>query len=150
MHLRSSSLYRDYPYPFSFIKSRRTPLELNCWDPYPSSEREIIFRRRLFTFSIKCNIKQFHVVVMQKRQRNLQKIWCTCKGVVLPSKPFCFFFCLTPSFSCLFVYIVKGLLKLWVTSAKALTLWNAFWCTNQWSSLTREENMLVMSSRTAA
>ena len=41
-----------------------SPPELNCQDPYPSSRREIKFRRRLFTSSIKCNIKQFHVVVM--------------------------------------------------------------------------------------
>ena len=38
-----------------------------------SSEREIKFYGSLFTCSIKCNIKQFHVVVIQKRQRNLQK-----------------------------------------------------------------------------
>ena len=37
------------------------------------SEREVKFYGSLFTCSIKCNIKQFHVVVIQKRQRNLQK-----------------------------------------------------------------------------
>ena len=37
------------------------------------ASREIKFRRRLFKSSIKCNIKRFHVAVMQKRERNLQK-----------------------------------------------------------------------------
>ena len=40
---------------------------------YPSSEREIKFRCRLFMSSIKCKIRQFHVEVVQKRQRNVQK-----------------------------------------------------------------------------
>ena len=31
------------------------------------------FRRRLLTFSLKGKIRQFHVVVVQKRQRNKQK-----------------------------------------------------------------------------
>ena len=35
-----------------------------------------------------------------------------------PLNPFVFF-CLTPSFSCLFVYIVKGLLKLWAYLRKS-------------------------------
>ena len=42
--------------------------------PYPSSGiREIKFRRGLFTFSTKREIRHFHVVVAQKRQRNVQK-----------------------------------------------------------------------------
>ena len=40
--------------------------------PYPSSGREIKFRRGLFTFSTKREIRHFHVVVAQKR-RNVQK-----------------------------------------------------------------------------
>ena len=39
---------------------------------YPSSEREIKFRRRLFTSPVKCKIRQFHVEVVQERQRNVQ------------------------------------------------------------------------------
>ena len=39
---------------------------------YPGSEREIKFRRRLFTSSVKCRIRQFHVEVVQERQRNVQ------------------------------------------------------------------------------
>ena len=41
--------------------------------PYPCSGREIKFRRGLFTFSTKREIRHFHVVVAQKRQRNVQK-----------------------------------------------------------------------------
>ena len=52
--------------PIFFTKTRRTVLELNSLDPYQSSEREIKFRGRLFTSSIKCKIGQFHVVVVQK------------------------------------------------------------------------------------
>lgn len=48
----------------------------------------MIFRHRLFTSSIKLKIKQFHIVVVRKLQRNVQKKVCyTCKAVVLPTKP---------------------------------------------------------------
>ena len=40
-----------------FVKCRRTLMELNCEGPYPSSEREIKFRRCLFTHSIKREIR---------------------------------------------------------------------------------------------
>ena len=36
----------------------------------------------MFTLSIKWEIRQFHVVIVQWRQRNLQKAWCTCIVVV--------------------------------------------------------------------
>ena len=68
--------------PTYFDKCRRTLQKLNSKGPYPSSEREIKFRRCLFTFSIKREIRHFHVVVVQKRQRNVQKSvmhvqsWC--------------------------------------------------------------------------
>ena len=51
----------------------RNLLELNSEEPHPSSERERKFRCCLFTFSIRHGIRQFHVVVLQKRQRNVQK-----------------------------------------------------------------------------
>ena len=70
--LRSFSLYSDYSYK-NFVKCRRTLLKLNFKGPYPSSEREIKFRRCLFTSSIKHEIRHFHVVVVQKRERNVQK-----------------------------------------------------------------------------
>ena len=55
--------------PTYFVKCRRTLLELNFKGPYSSSEREIKFRRCLFTSSIKREIRHFHVVVVQKRAK---------------------------------------------------------------------------------
>ena len=60
--------------------------------PYPSSEREIKFRRCLFTSSIKHEIRHFYVVVVQKRERNVQKK-CDARAKLLFSyKTYCFFF----------------------------------------------------------
>ena len=39
---------------------------------------------------IKHDIRHFHVVVVQKRKRNVQKVSCTCKVVVSPMKPIAF------------------------------------------------------------
>ena len=58
--------------PTYFVKCRRTLLELNSYGPYPSTEREIKFRRCLFTSSIKRQIRQ-HVVVVQKRAKKCTK-----------------------------------------------------------------------------
>ena len=56
--------------------------------PYRSSKRETNFRRCLFTFSIKCEIRHYQVVVVQKRQSSAPKMErCTCKVVVLLIKP---------------------------------------------------------------
>ena len=55
-----------------FVERTRTLLNLNSKGPYSSSESKIKFLRCLFTFSIKHEIRHFHVVV-QKRQRNVQK-----------------------------------------------------------------------------
>ena len=41
-----------------------------------------LFVNRLFTLSIKREIRQFYVVVLKWPQRNLQKAWCTCRVVV--------------------------------------------------------------------
>ena len=49
--------------------SRWVPLK----GPDSSSEREIKFRRCLFTSSVKREIRHFKVVVVQKRKRNVQK-----------------------------------------------------------------------------
>ena len=73
-------------------KCKQTLLRLNSKGPYPSSEREIKFRRCLFTFSIKRKIRHLHVVVVLKQQKNVQKVWCTCKVVVLLIKPFLLLF----------------------------------------------------------
>ena len=60
------------------VKYRRISLELISWGPHSGLKRERKIRRRLFTSFIKRNITHFHVVVVQWRQRNEQKEWCTC------------------------------------------------------------------------
>ena len=55
------------------VKCRRTLLKLNFKASYPSSEKQIKSRRCLFTFSTKREFRHFHVVVVQKRQGNVQK-----------------------------------------------------------------------------
>ena len=67
----------------------RTFLGLNSQEPYPSSLKRK-FRRRLLTSSRKIEIRNFHVVVVQWRQKDVQKSWCTCRHVVLPIKPIAF------------------------------------------------------------
>ena len=62
----------------NFVKCRRTLLRLNSWEPYPGSEREGKFRRRLCTSSVHREIRHFHVVVVQWRQRNVQKSVQNC------------------------------------------------------------------------
>ena len=56
-------------------------MNLNSKGPFPSSGREIKFRSA-YTFSIKREIKGIHAVVVQKRQRNVQKSVNTCEVVV--------------------------------------------------------------------
>ena len=57
-----------------------------------SLERERTIRRRLFTSSIKCKITHFYVVIVQGRQRNVQKgvplFWRSrCLRCLLPTRP---------------------------------------------------------------
>ena len=59
-----------------FVKCKRNLLELNSEGKYPNSKREIKFRRCLFTYSIKGEIRHFQVVVVQKRAKK-----CTKKGL---------------------------------------------------------------------
>ena len=50
---------------------------------YLNSEKRKGNRFLVHTSSIKRAIRKFHVAVVQRRQRNVQKAWCTCKDVVL-------------------------------------------------------------------
>ena len=65
------SLYRLF-LPTYFVNCRRTLMKLNFKGPNSSSEREKKFRRCLFTSSIKREMRHFHVVIVQKRERNVQ------------------------------------------------------------------------------
>ena len=58
-------------------------LDLNSKGLYQSSGKEKESCCLVFPFSTKREIKQFHVVVVRRRQRNVQKAWCTCKVVGL-------------------------------------------------------------------
>ena len=62
--------------PNYFFNRRRTLLELNSYEPYPNSERNSKFHRCLeilFTLSIIRKIRHFQDVVVQTRQRNVEK-----------------------------------------------------------------------------
>ena len=59
--------------PTYFVECRRTILELNSQAPYPSTVREIKFRRCLFTSLVKREISYVHVVVVQKRAEKCTK-----------------------------------------------------------------------------
>ena len=56
-------LYTHYSNFIYFVKCKRTLFEQNSYQPYSSSERERKFMRRLFTSSIKREIRNFHVVL---------------------------------------------------------------------------------------
>ena len=68
---RSFSLYRDNSYLLSRLYAN--PPTFESKRPYSSSESEITFRRCLFTFSVKQEIRHFHAVVVQNRERNVKK-----------------------------------------------------------------------------
>ena len=73
----------------NFVKCRWTLLKLNSYEPYPTSERERKFHRRLCTSPVKREIRHFHGVVVHWGQRKVQKsvMW---KVVVLVIKPIAF------------------------------------------------------------
>ena len=56
-----------------FVKCWQIFLELNSKRLYQSSGKENESRCLVFTSSTKREIRQFHVVVVQRRQRNVQK-----------------------------------------------------------------------------
>ena len=70
-----------------FVKCWWTFLELNSKGLYRRSRKEKESRCLVFT-SCQREIRHLHVIVMQKRQRNVpKKTWCTCKFVVLLIEP---------------------------------------------------------------
>ena len=61
------------PYFFQFVKCRQFFLELNPKRLYRSSEKAKEIPCLVFTSSRKRELRQFHVVVVQQRQMNVQK-----------------------------------------------------------------------------
>ena len=87
VNLRSSSLSRLLP-PVYVIKSRRTPrVEVECQGSLPKCRKRNKILSHLFTPSLKCKIMQFHVEIVQKRQRNIQKSVMPVQSCRFPSKP---------------------------------------------------------------
>ena len=87
--------------------------------------------------SIKCNIGQFHVVVVQKTAKKcMKKVWCTCEVVVLPSKPsgfffvvvvsFCFLFCCCCCCCCFFDVLVAMVSKNRKVRISKVAIWSFF------------------------
>ena len=74
------------------VKCGRISLELISWGRDSSFERERKVRRHLFTFSINREIRHFHVVVVQWRQRNVQKTVLHVQSCCFANQTF-FFFC---------------------------------------------------------
>ena len=103
-----------------FFKAWQIFLELNSRKLYRSSGKGKEKRCLGYTSSTEREIRHFHVVVLQWRQRNVQRVWCTCKVSVLPLP------LLSPS--CLFklsnnIYIsVMQVIRLAVTSLNILLL----------------------------
>ena len=68
MNLRSFSLIREFSYPFTLSN-----VDLNSWERFPISEREMKFCPCLFMVSMKREIRNFYDSVVQKQLRNVQK-----------------------------------------------------------------------------
>ena len=114
VNLRSFSLYRDYFYLLTLSNVGEPSWSwIPCKEPYPSSEREIKFRRCLFTFSTKRVISHFHVVVVQKRQRIVQKSVMRVQSCRLLIKPTVFLLLLL--FVCLFFALFCFVFFFWRT-----------------------------------
>ena len=79
----SFSLYRKLFVPTYFVKCRQTLLELNSYGPHSGSERDK-FWHCLFTYSIQCEIRHSHIVVVQKRAKK-----CTTKRDTCAKLLFC-------------------------------------------------------------
>ena len=105
-----------------FVKCRRTLLEFNSEGPYPSSEREIKFRRCLFMYSIKREIRHFHVVVVHKRQRNVQKGVMHVQSCCFGYETYCFLTFSSPSAS---LDLTVPTEKFLTRSSPRLGIWNS-------------------------
>ena len=106
-----SGLCRDDSYPPTYFTCRRTLLKLIPRDHIHGSEREIKFRRFLFTFSMKREISHFYVVVLQKGQRNVQKSVMHVQRVLLCLlNIFFFFFDVLVAFALLHLKVPRGCL----------------------------------------
>ena len=72
------------------VKRRRIFQEFISWGPHSSLGRQRKIRHRLFTSSIKRAIRHFHVLVVQWRQRNVQKSVMHVQSCCFLNKPIAF------------------------------------------------------------
>ena len=70
-----------------FVKWWQIFLQLNSKGLYQSSGKEKESRCLVFTFSTKREIRQFHVVVVQRRRRNVQKSVMHVQSCCFPPPP---------------------------------------------------------------
>ena len=74
-----------------YFNCRRISLKLISWGPHSRLERERKICRRLFTSSIKREMRHFHAVVVHSDGKEMhKKVCCTCRDVVLLIKPIAF------------------------------------------------------------
>ena len=92
MNLRCLKLYRAYSISFNSSNVGKFFLELNSKGMHQSSGKEKESFCLLFPSSTKREIRQFHVVVVQRRERNVQKSVMhvqNCCFACLNLLPFC-------------------------------------------------------------
>ena len=82
-----------------FVKCKGTLLELNFYQPYPSSWRERKFCHCLFTSFTKREIRYFHVAVVQWKQRDVQKSVMHMQSCCFALSSHCFFYFLVAAAS---------------------------------------------------
>ena len=70
-----------------FVKCKRALFEQNSYEPYSGSERERKFSCRLFTSSIKSEIRHFLSWSCSDCKEMYKKAWCTCRVVVFTIQP---------------------------------------------------------------
>ena len=90
MNSHFSSLYRDYPNSLTLSNASELFWSWFSINHIQVHKGERKFCHCLFTSFTKPEIRHFHVVVVQWRQRNLQNAWCTSKVVVLPCQAIAF------------------------------------------------------------
>ena len=87
---------RKYKLEWSFEHLFHVILFIKCWKIFPELNSKGLCQNLrkekeghclVSTSSTKREVRHFHVVVVQRRQRNVQKSVSTCKVVVCQSKP---------------------------------------------------------------
>ena len=93
-----------------------TLLKPSSWNELLATLRRVIKPSNTQHFnlsSIKHEIRYFHVVVLQWRQRNVQKkTWCTCRAAVCQAKPIAFLLSSLPCY-CMVTSVAEPLVHVY-------------------------------------